>query len=318
MIWTVVFGAFLLGASSVDANLALGKPATQRDDYLDGAKGWDASKAVDGNTDGNIYNNGCQHTGASDPNAPPAWWQVDLLESFSIGTIEIYNRVDCCSNRLQNTHILVGETDSIEDAVECDYIGEEGADAEVLAGACGVYGRYVTLLRDESGPEPHILNFCEITISGNSQNLALGKPASQRDDYLDGARGWDASKAVDGEYGEGNVYSNFCMHTGADPSAPPAWWQVDLLNTYWISSVGVHNRLDCCSNRLQQTHVLVGNTESIEDAVECGYFGSDVTDYSMTDVACDAEGRYVTLLRDESGPEPHILNICEVTVSGGA
>ena len=67
----------------------------------------------------------------------------------------------------------MGETDSIEDAVECDYIGEEGADAEVLAGACGVYGRYVTLLRDESGPEPHILNFCEITISGYSSTLDM-------------------------------------------------------------------------------------------------------------------------------------------------
>ena len=84
---------------NIAANLALGKPATQRDDYLDGSRGWDAGKAVDGVTDGNIYNNFCQHSGASDANAPPAWWQVDLQGTYTIYSVTVYNRVDCCSSK---------------------------------------------------------------------------------------------------------------------------------------------------------------------------------------------------------------------------
>lgn len=78
-------------------NLALGKPATQSST----AYGADASRAVDGNTDGNFFNNSVTHT------ADSGWWQVDLGSAQRVGNVVLWNRTDCCSERLQNFALLV-------------------------------------------------------------------------------------------------------------------------------------------------------------------------------------------------------------------
>jgi hypothetical protein len=55
---------------------------------------------VDGNTNG-IYDAGTStHTNNNDAGGP--WWKVDLAESFVINTVDLYNRQDCCSERLSN------------------------------------------------------------------------------------------------------------------------------------------------------------------------------------------------------------------------
>jgi hypothetical protein len=37
-----------------------------------------------------------------EPSALGAWWQVDLGEEKNINQIIIYNRTDCCADRLSN------------------------------------------------------------------------------------------------------------------------------------------------------------------------------------------------------------------------
>ncbi|MGV8878689.1 MAG: PVC-type heme-binding CxxCH protein [Sphingobacteriaceae bacterium] len=60
--------------------------------------------AIDGNTDG-VYNNGSvTHTSESGTNP---WWEVDLLRSQPIERINIYNRVDCCNERLENFVVTI-------------------------------------------------------------------------------------------------------------------------------------------------------------------------------------------------------------------
>src|ERR1700736_1381848 len=65
-----------------------------------------ASSAVDGNTDGNFGNGSVTHTNA-DANA---WWQVDLGTSATITSITIWNRTDCCSDRLNDYWVFVSNT----------------------------------------------------------------------------------------------------------------------------------------------------------------------------------------------------------------
>ncbi|HWO26887.1 MAG TPA: discoidin domain-containing protein [Kofleriaceae bacterium] len=78
-------------------SLAAGRPASQSSTYRGVAL---ASRAVDGNTDGNYANGSVSHT---DLNALAlAWWQVDLGSVRGIGDVVIYNRTDCCSARLAN------------------------------------------------------------------------------------------------------------------------------------------------------------------------------------------------------------------------
>ncbi|WP_163787534.1 galactose-binding domain-containing protein [Myxococcus vastator] len=122
-------GAALLGACSPDAaeqlppadltgtaapqvllptpNLALGKPAQQSSFYLGG--GGEPSLAVDGNTDGDFWDGSFTHTVLQSQQTQP-WWQVDLQASHLISNVVLYNRTDCCSDRLQNfrvRHVLL-------------------------------------------------------------------------------------------------------------------------------------------------------------------------------------------------------------------
>jgi azurin/type 1 glutamine amidotransferase len=68
------------------------------------ASGGKPELAIDGNTDG-VYNNGSvTHTSES---ASSPWWEVDLGKTYPIESINIYNRVDCCTERLENFVLTV-------------------------------------------------------------------------------------------------------------------------------------------------------------------------------------------------------------------
>jgi hypothetical protein len=82
-------------------NLALNAKAEQSSTGYGG----EARRAVDGNHDGNYYNNSVTHT-ESDSDA---WWQVDLGEVKPIGRVRIWNRTDMQVRRLGGFHLIVSE-----------------------------------------------------------------------------------------------------------------------------------------------------------------------------------------------------------------
>jgi len=73
-----------------------------------------ASKAIDGNTDGAHGNNSVTHTSANATSDPEPWWQVGLGANYNIETINIYNRTDCCSDRLNNFTVQVLDSNGNE------------------------------------------------------------------------------------------------------------------------------------------------------------------------------------------------------------
>jgi len=81
-------------------NIATVKAASQSSSWAP------ASRAVDGNTDGNYWDSSVTQTGA-DANA---WWQVDLGASAGIGAVAVWNRTDCCGDRLSDYWIFVSDT----------------------------------------------------------------------------------------------------------------------------------------------------------------------------------------------------------------
>jgi hypothetical protein len=91
--------------STAVVNLALNKPATQSSTGTFSGFVASASLAVDGNTDGNFLNHSVSHTNFENQ----AWWQVDLGAVGLIRTIKIYNRTDCCSERLIDYYVFVSE-----------------------------------------------------------------------------------------------------------------------------------------------------------------------------------------------------------------
>jgi hypothetical protein len=76
------------------ANLAQGKHATQSSSLA----GADASLAVDGNVDGAFVHKSVAHT----LRERGAWWEVDLGAERELSSIEVWNRTDCCAERLRN------------------------------------------------------------------------------------------------------------------------------------------------------------------------------------------------------------------------
>ncbi|MBB4905456.1 alpha-L-fucosidase [Actinophytocola algeriensis] len=84
-------------------NVARGKQATQ----VSTAWGGVPERAVDGNTAGDyLRDNTASHT--AEP-SNQAWWQVDLGQEYRLAQLEIWNRGDCCMDRLSNYWVLISD-----------------------------------------------------------------------------------------------------------------------------------------------------------------------------------------------------------------
>ncbi|SHJ76445.1 Por secretion system C-terminal sorting domain-containing protein [Reichenbachiella agariperforans] len=80
-------------------NIALGKSTSQSST----AHGGLSSRAVDGNTSGVWSHGSVTHTNAeSNP-----WWEVDLGGAYEVDEIVLYNRTNCCMDRLSNFTVSV-------------------------------------------------------------------------------------------------------------------------------------------------------------------------------------------------------------------
>jgi hypothetical protein len=94
---TVMTPAGSASGSVPPANVALGKPATQSSDY---STKYPAGNAVDGNL--------TNFADTQDSTQP--WWQVDIGRSYPIDQIAVYNRSDCCADRLADYYVFVSDT----------------------------------------------------------------------------------------------------------------------------------------------------------------------------------------------------------------
>ena len=246
------------GAGSV--NLALGQSVSQSST----AFGAPPERAIDGNTSGNWGNNSLSHT---DDDAQ-AWWQVDLGSGQSIGEIDVWNRTDCCSNRLSDFYVLVSDnpftstslSTTLAQAGVHAYFNPGAADATTSV-AVNRTGRYVRI--QLSGM--NYLALAEVQVwsmdsgatppptptPGDNTDLALHQPATQSSTLL----GATPDLAVDGTT-YGNFAAGSVTHTDQDAQA---WWQVDLGSLQPIGNIDVWPRTDCCTERTSAFYVLVSN-----------------------------------------------------------
>ncbi|MCB9220104.1 MAG: discoidin domain-containing protein [Ignavibacteriales bacterium] len=245
-------------------NIAQFKP-TQQSSVFEAAH---SNRAVDGNTDGNWENRSVSHTnGESNP-----WWQVDLLQSYDISEIIIYNRTDCCSERLDNFTVRVSES---------PFNGNSGGEVVVDGGKwldvnnaapfglksipiksipVKKRGRYIRIHLNNQG----YLSLAEIVVRGtkvgemkitNNTNLALGKktesssigffsPPHLANDGDLIPQGWDFQN-----WNYGSVF-----HSNLQDKP---WWQVDLGGNFIVSSVKIYNRTDFAPERLSNFDIFV-------------------------------------------------------------
>jgi hypothetical protein len=246
----------VFGTLPTPANVAAGKAAAQSSSYTNDTS---AALAVDGNSNGDFAAGSVTHTlGDAAP-----WWQVDLGAQYSVSQVKLFNRTDCCGERLQNFYVFVSPQpfSSTDPAVTA---GEPGVVSTFVGAATGAVpnlydiplqgeGRYVRVQLAQQD----YLSLAEVQVFGTpaaepapAVNVAAGKSATQSSSFTSDT---SAALAVDGvangDFGHGSV-----THTLFDP-AP--WWEVDLGALYSVSQVKLYNRTDCCRDRLQNFYVFL-------------------------------------------------------------
>ncbi|HEY7373151.1 MAG TPA: discoidin domain-containing protein, partial [Polyangia bacterium] len=99
------------------------------------AYGGTADRAADGNADGNYFDGSVTHT---DFEFQP-WWQADLGATTDIAFVDVYNRADCCADRLTNFNVAVSPDGATWQTV--DVAGQGGAPTGVTFNAPGRFVR---------------------------------------------------------------------------------------------------------------------------------------------------------------------------------
>jgi hypothetical protein len=134
-------------SASIPTNIAIGKVASQSSTGFGGI----AARGNDNNTNGDYFGgSSVMHTNFE----VNPWWQVDLGSQRLVNSVEVYNRTDCCSNRLTGFHILVSANPLpatlaaalvAPGVTSLQYSGGAFSTPQALTFPSGATGRYVRL-----------------------------------------------------------------------------------------------------------------------------------------------------------------------------
>ncbi|MEM6630146.1 MAG: PKD domain-containing protein [Bacteroidota bacterium] len=154
-----------VGGCSTPGNLALSKPTSQSSTYGNGVAGL----AVDGATNGTSpWSADLQHTN----NEAQPWWEVDLGAFSQIDQVNVYNRSDCCQDRLRDFYVLVSTSPFAAGASLNDLLNNSSISQTYFSGIAGLQesipvnttGRYVRIQLSGSG----VLHMSEVEVMGCS------------------------------------------------------------------------------------------------------------------------------------------------------
>jgi hypothetical protein len=234
---TAAVGSFAPSAPTASAtviNAALGhqSDASQSSTY---SSSYPASNATNGSL-GDFT-----HAAVS----PNQSWQVDLQATMTIDSVTLFNRADCCGGRLSD--ITVDILDHNGAVVSSSAVLNPGnGNPATLSFTPGspVLGRTVRVSRSGSdGPDPDTLSLAEVQVFAD--NVALGASATQTSTL---SALYVATNATNGSLGD-------FTHTLDSDTTPSL--SVDLGERYKIDSIVLHNRDDCCADRLADITVEI-------------------------------------------------------------
>jgi|GEM_PF-5786729 len=249
-------GAVVQGHNSGGVNNAPAGFASQSTTAFGGT----ANRANDGNTDGLFANNSVTH---SDDLGAPNQWQVDLGAVKPVEQVVLWNRADCCGDRLSNIRVGVYDAANVEVWGQ-NLVGVAVGLNQSINPAAGTLGQYVkvTQLGANNGGN-FILSLAEVQVFDLNPsvfpNVALNKPAIQSTTGYGG----DAGRAVDGNR-NGDFFAGSVTHTG-DSAADgwvagnPVFWEVDLQGDFSINEIFLDGRTDCCPERFGNFRVSIIN-----------------------------------------------------------
>ncbi|MDQ1707767.1 MAG: hypothetical protein QOJ88_978 [Pyrinomonadaceae bacterium] len=172
-------------------NAALGKATTQSSIGFGGLP----ARAVDGNTSGNWSDNSVTHTN-SEANA---WWQVDLGAAHSIAQIKVWNRTDCCPERLANFYVFVSNapfaSNDLNSTISQPGVfafqapSQAGTPTTITVGKTGRYVR-IQLVGANFLSLAEVQVMADVTASAQSNEAGKRQPILARDFLPHGRSDW--------------------------------------------------------------------------------------------------------------------------------
>ncbi|HWW61211.1 MAG TPA: NBR1-Ig-like domain-containing protein, partial [Thermoanaerobaculia bacterium] len=301
--------------AALPVNLVLGRAANQTT-ALTGDFAEDAHKAVDGNTNGNYAAGSVTHT--KDYFQP--FWEVPLSNPSVVKQVDIWNRTDCCSERLSNFYVFVSR----------DYVMSN--DPVTASHQAGVWTYYV------AGPAPAHLtipvpsvqaSWIRIELAGQgvlsmaevqvwNAPIATLTNTTQSSTSTGVTPAGDAFRAADGSR-DGSYTAGSVTHTNAEVQP---WWQADLGASTPIEHIDVWNRTDCCGERLADFYLFVSDVPFSSPSLSATLSQPGVSAYfrpgpagQITPVRVNRYGRYVRV--QLAGAAPGVLSLAEVQVFSG-
>ncbi|XP_062278424.1 uncharacterized protein LOC133983374 [Scomber scombrus] len=289
------------GVPSTGTNIARGGKVTQSTLYGKAVP----ERAIDGNRASNWGQGSCTHT---QKNLKP-WWRLDLQKSYTIHTVTITNRKDCCQNRINGAEIRIGNSlsDNGNANPRCTVISSIPAGNTKTFQCNGMVGRYVNIVIPG---RKEYLTLCEVEVYGEPSagtNIARGGKVTQSTLY---------GKAVPERAIDGNRASNWGQAScSATMNNPKPWWRLDLLRSYKINTITITNRRDCCPNRINGAEIRIGNSLSDNGNANprCTVISSIPAGNTKTFQCNGMVGRYVNIVIPG---RKEYLTLCEVEVYG--
>jgi len=307
-------------------DLAQGRPAIQSSTESAMAT---AMKAVDGDTNGDLENGkSCTHTD-SKSDTPP-WWRVDLGSSAAVESVTIWNRSDCCADRLSAAghqfEVRVGDKgDNYEANDKCGdlhSIAPPAVSASIMCG--GKTGQYVFI---DIPVGKRVLTLCEVRVTGGhvAMDIAKNKPCGEA---VGPGQTDTCNKANDGSIA--NDMSSALVIPCTETEGDKPWWFVDLQDEFKVSHVEVWGA-DGRTDQLSNFQVRVGDTRPEDTTFSKNRVCSgntndgkqDSQSFNMKDperptmvVDCNSEpGSYVSI-NLPAGAAKQTMSLCEVKVYG--
>lgn len=161
--WVKIINPGVLNIAEVEVlrtrSLAHGKPTSQSSTTWGG----DPARAVDGNTDGNYNRQSVTHT----EDGLQEWWQVDLESIQAIGMVVLFNRTDCCDERLHDFKLRVSNDE--QNWFDIPFLGVAGPEVVIPVNR---EGRFV---RVENGAGPLSLAEVQIYEAPRIPGLSYGR-----------------------------------------------------------------------------------------------------------------------------------------------
>jgi len=269
----------------------------------------DASRAIDRNSDGNYLAGSVTHTSLDSLADPSPWWEVQLVGPSTIEKIILWNRTECCPERLSNFRV------SVLGAARAEVWGADfftdltfpnpSLEITLPGGTTGQIVRIALLGPSAAGTM--ILSLAEVEVYGSGPaplpdpNLARGRPTAQSSLL----NGYVSALAVDGDL-------NDFTHTDAADAAP--WWEVDLCEMSDIETIVLHNRTSCCGSRLRDitveildsARISVFTSKLLNRENELGAFPNGPPELTLDLVALEGHvvrGQFVSVTRT---PDPDL------------